>query len=77
MGRHYNHTPSCVGNVSINLRGGLSTVSSSSTGSKTFNEKPIDCHVVTSDVPSSDKPWQKLRYLQLATFRERETVAEA
>ena len=77
MGRHYNLTPSCVGNVSINLRGGLSTVSSSSTGSKTFNEKPTDCHAVTSDVASSDKLWRKLRHLQLATFRRRETVAKA
>ena len=76
MGRHYNLTPSCVGNVSINLRGGLSTVSSSWTGSKTFNEKPTDCHAVTSDVASSDKPWQKLHHLQLAMFMRRETVTE-
>ena len=76
MERHYNHTPSYVGNASINLRGGLSTVSSSSTGSKTFTEKPTDCHAVTSDAASSDKPWRKLRHLQPATFRGRETVTE-
>ena len=76
MGRHYNLMPPCVGNVSINLRGGLSTVSSSSTGSKTFNGKTTNCHAVTSDVASSDKPWQKLRHSQLATFRGRETVTE-
>ena len=77
MGRHYNLMPSSMGNVSINLRGGLSIVSSRSTGSKTFNEKPTDCRSVTSDVASSDKLWQKLRHLQLATFRRRETVAKA
>ena len=77
MGRHYNHTLSCMENVSINLQGGLSAVSSSSAGSKTFTGKAIDCHAMTSDVASSDKQWQKLRHLRLATFREQEMVAEA
>ena len=55
MRRHSNHTPSYVENVSINVRGGLSAISLSSTGSKTFNGKATDSHAVTSDVASSDK----------------------
>ena len=57
MGRHFNRTPSYVENVSINLRGALSMVSLSSTSSKIFNRKATDCHVVISNVVSSDKLW--------------------
>ena len=77
VGRHSNHTPSWVKNVFINLHGGLSTVSSSLTGSKTFNGKATECHAVTSDVASSNKTGWKLCHLQLAMFRGQEGVAES
>lgn len=55
MGRYSNHSPSYARDASINLHGGLPTVSWSSTHKETFNGNATEGHAVTSDVASSNR----------------------